>query len=337
LSAIPLVLASAPTFESKPTIVSSPPQSRTPPIEFLQGRPAHHHKDGNSHKSATARDKNLALRKTLEASRGAGATAKARRTRSGVVTSHSMHRASGETMSFGPRDDVNVHGQIEGDGRAKELFEERLRLWHRREITYPKHPQELLRRSQIAISLVQMRRRAVVRSDQRQSQRGVAPPTIGGGRLQGERQQGRRRTIAPHHVLTDVLVLTGRTHRIDQCGQCLGQGDVTSGEIEPTSMVELIRTKSNNVRRRQHYVVAELTDTEIVPPRATEKSRRDGQRFTECLSITDRQATREQRKSYGKFIKWRRGPQEPGARETESGHRQYGLMAADADPPRLGV
>jgi hypothetical protein len=94
-------------------------------------------------------------------------------------------------------------------------------------------------------------------------------------------------------VLTDVLVLTGRTRRIDQCGQCLGQGEVTSGEIEPTSMVEFIRTKSNDVRRRQHYVVAELADTEIVPPRATEKSHRDGQRFTKSLSITHRQAARE--------------------------------------------
>jgi hypothetical protein len=106
--------------------VGSPPQSRTPAIEFLQGRPAHHHKDGNSHEGATACDKNLTLRKTLEASRGAGATAKARRTRGGVVTSHAVDRASGKTMSFGPRDDVNVHGQIEGDRRAKEMFEERL-------------------------------------------------------------------------------------------------------------------------------------------------------------------------------------------------------------------
>ena len=102
-------------------------------------------------------------------------------------------------------------------------------------------------------------------------------------------------------MLTDVLVLTGRTHCVDQCGQSLGQRDVTSGEIEPTSMIEFVRTKSGDVRRRQHYVVAELADTEIVPARATEKSHRDDDRFTESLSITNRQATREQRESYDKF------------------------------------
>jgi hypothetical protein len=155
LGAIPLVLTSASAFESKPTVVRSPPHSGTAPFEFLKGRAAHHHKDANAHECATARDKHLALRETLEASRGAGAAAKARRARGNVVASHAVHRASGQTMSFDPRDDVNVHGQIEGDGGTKELFKERLRLRHRREIAYSKYPQEFLRCSQVAIALVQ--------------------------------------------------------------------------------------------------------------------------------------------------------------------------------------
>jgi hypothetical protein len=38
------------------------------PLEFLQGRPTHHHKDPKAHKSAAARHKDLSLRETLEAS-----------------------------------------------------------------------------------------------------------------------------------------------------------------------------------------------------------------------------------------------------------------------------
>jgi hypothetical protein len=131
LSAIPLVLASTSALESKTTVVGSPPHRRATPFKFLNGRSAHHHKDANAHKGAAARDKNLALCETLETSRGARTAAKARRARGSVVASHAVHRASGETMSFGPRDDVDVHGQVESDGRAKELFQERLRLWHR--------------------------------------------------------------------------------------------------------------------------------------------------------------------------------------------------------------
>jgi hypothetical protein len=37
-----------------------------------------------------------------------------------------VHGPGGETMGFGPRDDINVHGQIESSGRAEDLFEEGL-------------------------------------------------------------------------------------------------------------------------------------------------------------------------------------------------------------------
>jgi hypothetical protein len=170
LSAIPLILASTPALESKSTVVGSPPHNRAAPFEFLKGHSLHHHKHADSNKSAAPRDKNLALRETLETSRGASAAAKARGARGGIVASPAVHRASGETMGFGPRDDFDVHRHVKSDGRTKELFEERLRLRHRREVAYAKHAQKLVGCSQVGISLVQLQSRILIDSDQRQGQ-----------------------------------------------------------------------------------------------------------------------------------------------------------------------
>jgi hypothetical protein len=58
-----------------------------------------------------------------------------------------MHRPRRESMTFSSRNHVDVHREIKIDGRPQEVLEQRARVWHRREVAYPKDAEKFFRRS----------------------------------------------------------------------------------------------------------------------------------------------------------------------------------------------